>query len=159
MTTSVPVSVIKSSTKTVLAEAFDSVVGMFLDRGDSLWETLEHVTAAQASVPIAPGGNTIAGQIDHMVYYFDIMAVYMRSETPENVDWSIAWNTTTVDDDQWLELKRRLGERQAELNTLIDNAPDELFTDPDIVGGTYAIVAHTAFHLGQIRHALAAQGL
>lgn len=159
MTITVPVAEIKSATKMALAEAFDTVVGMFLDQGDSLWESLDSVTAAQASVPIAPGGNTIAGQIEHMVYYFDVMAIYLRNETPEHKDWGAAWKTTMVDDDQWLELKRKLSERQSQLFTLIDNAPDELFADPDIVGGTYAIVAHTAFHLGQIRHALAAQGL
>lgn len=159
MTTSVPVSVIKESTKLVLTEAFDNVVGMFLDKGDSLWETLENVTAEQASVPIASGGNTIAAQIAHMIYYFDIMAMYMRGEEPENKDWGAAWKATTVDDAEWKELRLALGERQSEIFVLIDNTPEEIFVDADIVGGTYAIVAHTAFHLGQIRHALAAQGL
>lgn len=159
MTTTVPVSDIKTATKAVLSETFDSVVGMFLDKGDSLWETLENVTAEQASVPIVPGGNSIAGQVAHMTYYFDIMAMYMRNDPPEKADWAEAWKIVEVDEETWKDLKRALAERQAELNVLIDNAPEELFADPDIIGGTYAIVAHTAFHLGQIRHALAAQGL
>lgn len=158
MTATVPVSVIKESTRAALSEAFDTVVGMFLDKGDSIWETLENVTAEQASVPIASGGNSIAGQLNHMNFYFDVMAMYMRNEPPEKPDWAEAWKTVEVDEDQWQDLKRDLRKRQSELFTLIDAAPDEVFTNPDVVGGTYAIVAHTAFHLGQIRHALAAQG-
>lgn len=159
MSQTVPVSVIKDGTKAALAEAFDKVVGMFLDKGDSLWETLENVTAEQASVPIAPGGNSIASQINHVTFYFDVMAVYMRNEQPEKPDWAEAWKTVEVDDDQWQQLKADLAQRQQHINELIDTAPDEVFADPDVVGGTYAIVAHTAYHLGQIHHALAAQGL
>lgn len=158
MTATVPVSTVKESTKAALSEAFDTVIGMFLDKGDSIWETLENVTAEQASVPIAPGGNSIAGQLNHMNFYFDVMATYMRNDRPEKPDWAEAWKTVEVDEDQWQDLKRNLRKRQDELFTLIDAAPDEVFANPDIVGGTYAIVAHTAFHLGQIRHALAAQG-
>lgn len=159
MTTSVPVSVIKESTKLALTEAFDNVIGMFLDKGDSLWETLDGVTAEQASVPIAPGSNSIASQVAHMIYYFDVSAIYMRGEEPQEVDWATAWKIIDVTEDEWKDLQRELRERQSDLFALIDNAPDEVFASSDIVGGTYAVVAHTAFHLGQIKHALAAQGL
>lgn len=158
MTTSVPVSVIKESTKLALGEAFDTVVGMFLDKGDSLWETLEGVTAEQASVPIATDGNSIAGQVSHMIYYFDIMAMYMRGEEPKDKNWAKAWETIEVNNEEWTELQQQLRQRQSDLFTMIDNTPDQVFIDTDVVGGTYAIVAHTAFHLGQIRHALSVQG-
>lgn len=157
MTTSVPVASVKTAMKMALNEAFDESVGMFLDKGDSLWETLENVTPEQASVPIGPGGNTIASQLAHMVYYFDIMAMYMRGEEPGQSDWDADWQNTTVNEEEWKELKLALGERQKELLVLIDNLPDENFANPDVLGGSYGIVAHTAFHLGQIRHALAAQ--
>lgn len=158
MTTTVPVPDIKNATKMVLNEAFDSVIGMFLDKGDSLWQTLENVTAGQASERIAPGGNSIAGQINHMIYYFDIMAMYMQGEEPKDKDWAAAWQLIEVNEEEWQKLKQALGERQARLFALIDKTPDEAFANTDLVGGTYAVVAHTAFHLGQIHHALAAQG-
>lgn len=158
MNASVPVSAVKDAIKAALGESFDTAIGMYLDRGDSIWPTLENVTAEQASVPIAPGGNSIASQVNHMVFYFDVMAMYMRNENPERPDWSAAWKLVEVDDEQWQELKLALKERQGELINLINSAPDEIFTDPDILAGSYGIVAHTAFHLGQIRHALAAQG-
>lgn len=158
MTATVPVSDVKNAIKIALGEAFDEVIGMYLDKGDSLWPTLEPVTAAQASVPIAPGSNSIAGQISHMIFYFDVMAMYMRGEEPGPQNWATAWEVVSVNEDEWKELKRALGERQAETLVLIDNTPDEIFTNPDFLAGSYGIVAHTAFHLGQIHHALAAQG-
>lgn len=159
MTVNIPVPEIKRAVKTALAEAFDTQIGMYLDEGDTLRETLEHVNAEQASVPIYPGSNSIAGQIKHMIYYFDVTAEYMRGKQLENTNWDTAWETVAVNEDAWLELKLALWERQQELYALIESSPDETFTDPEILASTYGVVAHTAFHLGQIRHALAAQGL
>lgn len=159
MTATVTVTQIKTSIKIALGETFDTAIGMYLDPGDPLWETLDGVTAEQASVPINPGGNSIASQVSHMTFYFDVMAEYMRGNNPETPDWAAAWRTIEVDENKWLELKRALAERQAELITMIDNTPDEIFTNPDFLTGSYGIVAHAAFHLGQIRHALAAQGI
>ncbi len=160
MTATVPVSSVKAALRAALTETFDSVFGMYLDKGDTMWESLGGLTAEQASVPIYPGSNSIASQVNHMIFYFDVMAQYMRNDPPkEHPDWGLAWKLVEVDEEQWAELKRALAERQAELYMLIDNSPDEIFADPDVLGGTYGIVAHTAFHLGQIKHAKAAQGL
>lgn len=160
MTVTVPVSTIKASVKIALAEAFDTVVGMFLDKGETLRETLSDVSSEQASIPIYPGGNSIASQVNHMIFYFDVMAQYMRNDPPkERPEWGLAWKLIEVDDEQWAELKQALTDRQTDLYALIDAAPDEIFADPDFLAGSYGIVAHTAFHLGQIRHAKAAQGL
>lgn len=159
MTTTIEAGNIKAAVKLLMSETFDEANGIYLDKGDSLWTTLENVTAEQASVPIAAGGNSIAGQVSHMIYYFDLTAIFMRGDTPTDVDWSTAWQTVAVDEDEWKELRRALGERQAEIQVLIENTPDEMFANPDVLGGSYGIIAHSAFHLGQIRHALAAQGM
>lgn len=159
MTTTIDVRDIKDAIKRNLAEALDDAKGIYLDKGDSLWPTLENVSAAQASVPIAPDGNSIAGQVNHMIYYFDISATFMRGEEPVDVNWDAAWETVAVNEDEWKELRRALAERQVDILVLIDNTPDEVFSDPNVIAGSYGIVAHTAFHLGQIRHALAAQGV
>lgn len=159
MTTSINASNIKDAVKLLMSETFDDANGIYLDKGESLWATLENVTAEQASVPIGPGGNSIAGQVSHLIYYFDLSKVFMRGDAPENVDWGEAWKTVTVNDDEWRELRHALAERQANILTLIDNTPEEMFADPNVLGGSYGLIAHSAFHLGQIRHALAAQGL
>ncbi|MCA9833629.1 MAG: DinB family protein [Thermomicrobiales bacterium] len=159
MTASVPVSEIRSAIKLALGEAFDTVIGMYLDKGETLRESLDDLTAEQASVPIHPGSNSIASQVNHMNFYFDVMKNYLVGQEPERPDWSLAWKVIEVDEDQWSDLKQGLRDRQTELYGLIDAVPDEVFADPNFLAGSYGIVAHTAFHLGQIRHARAAQGL
>lgn len=159
MTTTINANAIKDAVKLLIAETFDDANGIYLDKGDSLWATLEKVTAEQASIPIAPGGNSIAGQVKHMIYYFDIGVIFMRGDIPENVDWGEAWQTEAVNEDEWKDLVRTLAERQKEVLAQVNTTPEEMFADPDVLVSSYGIVAHSAFHLGQIRHALAAQGL
>lgn len=158
MTNRLSADKIKDAVKLLMTETFDDANGIYLDKGDSLWATLENVTAEQASIPIAPGGNSIASQVSHLIYYFELSTIFMRGETPESVDWSEAWETVIVNEEEWQDLRNALGEQQTEILKLINGTPDEMFADPDVLGGSYGIVAHTAFHLGQIRHALAAQG-
>lgn len=159
MTDTLSAAKIKDAVKLLMKETFDDAIGIYLDKGDSLWATLENVTAEQASIPIAPGGNSIASQVSHIVYYMDLTAIFMRGDEPEYVDWGEAWKTISVSEDEWKELRDALGESQAKILTLIDSTPDEMFADPEVLGGSYGLIAHCAFHLGQIRHALAAQGL
>lgn len=60
----------------------------------------------------------------------------------------------SVTDEAWNELKQKLRDRQQTLLQLIRETPDEAFDNEDMVGGAMAAIAHTAFHLGQVRHAL-----
>jgi hypothetical protein len=139
----------------ILDETFDNVHGAYLDPGDSLFTTLEGITAAQASVPIIGEGNSIASQVNHVIFYFDVGIQYMRGENPGKQDWSKAWQLVNVSDDEWDGLKQQLRERQQTLVRLIGETPAAMFGSEDMVGGAMATIAHTAFHLGQIRHALA----
>lgn len=159
MTTTITANKIKDAVKLLMTETFDDAQGIYLDKGDQLWSTLENVTAEQASIPIAPGGNSIAGQVKHMNYYFEVSAVFMRGEEPDSVDWGAAWQTVAVNEEEWSNLRRELGEWQARILEIIDTTPEEMFSDPSVLGGSYGIIAHSAFHLGQIKHALAAQEL
>lgn len=139
----------------ILDEAFDNVHGAFLDKGDSLLPTLEGLTAAQASVPVCGDGNSIASQVNHVIFYFDVAFQYMRGENPGKQEWGVAWELVRVTDEEWDGLKQQLRDRQHTLITLINETPAEAFSaNEEMVGGAMATIAHTAFHLGQIRHAL-----
>jgi len=139
----------------ILDETFDNVHGAYLDPGDNFFATLEGITAEQASVPVVGGGNSIASQVNHVIFYFDVAFQYMRSENPGRQDWGKAWELVSVNDEEWDGLKRQLRDRQQTLLQLISETPDEAFNNEDMVGGAMATIAHTAFHLGQVRHALA----
>ena len=68
---------------------------------------------------------------------------------------SKAWELVRVSDEEWDALKQQLRERQRTLLQIINETPVEAFSgNEEMVGGGMATVAHTAFHLGQIRHAL-----
>lgn len=154
-TAMISVESFRNSVLFMLDETFDNVQGAYLDPGDSLFTTLEQVTAEQASIPICGEGNSIASQVNHVIFYFDVGFQYMRGENPGRQDWGKAWETVRVTDAEWDALKQQLRERQQTLVQLIRETPDEAFRDnEEMVGGAMATIAHTAFHLGQIRHAL-----
>lgn len=154
-TATISVDAFRRALLSLLDEAFDNVHGAFLDTGDSLFPTLERVTAEQASVPVCGDGNSIASQVNHVIFYFDVAFQYMRGENPGRQDWGAAWQLVQVSDEEWDALKQQLRDRQRTLVTLIDATPAEAFgASEDMIGGAMATIAHTAFHLGQIRHAL-----
>ena len=49
--------------KLLLDEAFDHVHGFFLDPGNSLFETLAGISAAEASIPVGGQCATLAAQV------------------------------------------------------------------------------------------------
>lgn len=150
----ISVDTFRSALLVILDETFDNVHGAFLDKGESLFPTLEPVTAEQASVPVCGEENSIASQVNHVIFWFDVAFRYMRGENPGKQDWGAAWELVRVSDDQWDALRRQLRERHETLLRLINETPDAAFANEEMVGGAMAAVAHTAFHLGQIRHAL-----
>ena len=153
----IPFDEFRQALLTLLDEAFDHVQGAFLDPGDSLFPTLEGVSIWQASQVIGgEGGNSIAGQVNHLIFYMDVAMQYMRGENPGKQDWAVAWRLVEVNDDEWMSLKQELRERQQEIVSMINGTLSVV--DDDFVGGAIAFVAHTAYHLGQIRHALSMLG-
>jgi hypothetical protein len=153
-TAMISVGAFRSALLFILDEAFDNVHGAFLDRGDSLFPTLESVTAAQASIPVCRDRNSIASQVNHLIFYFDVGFKYMKGENPGPQDWTTSWELVRVTDDEWDGLRQALRERQQTLLHIINETPDRMFNNDEIIGGAMATIAHTAFHLGQIRHAL-----
>lgn len=150
----ISVDTFRRSLLMILDEAFDNVQGAFLDKGDSLFPTLENVSAEQASIPVCGDGNSIASQVNHMIFYFDVGFQYMRGENPGRQDWGKAWELVRVSDQEWNAMKQQLRDRQETLVHLINETPDDALDNDDMVGGAMATIAHTAYHLGQIRHAL-----
>lgn len=69
----------------------------------------------------------------------------------QRLDWPASWRPQQVGDREWEELKGRV---RRQYDALIETL-ERLDTWSDQhVGDSMAIVAHTAYHLGAIRHAL-----
>ena len=127
--------------------------GIFLDRGTSLFETLETVSAQEASIPVGGKCASLAAQVTHVIFYLELMEKDFLKQEVGKVDWSEIWRTVEkVSPEEWETLKRELKQTYKRLNTLFHDT--ENWNDEDTVGAAMAIVVHTAYHLGEIRQAL-----
>jgi hypothetical protein len=138
---------------TLLDEAFDNVHGYFLDRGDSLFETLAGITAAEASIPVGGKCATLAAQVKHVAFYLDVAGSNMRDPDTPAADWGEIWRTVSVVTPQeWETIINELRASYDRILRLIDEMP--AWRDELEIGNAMAVVAHTAYHLGEIRQAL-----
>lgn len=136
----------------LLEETFESVHGIYLDKGTSLFETLETVTAEEASRPVSTRCASIAGQVEHVRFYLQVLQEYMQQKEVGKVDWEASWYLKTVTPEEWDALRQRLKSTYQNLTALIKGF--ETWQHEDQLGGALAIVVHTAYHLGEIRQAL-----
>lgn len=139
--------------ESALQETFESVHGIYLDRGTSLFETLATISAREASIPVGGKCATLAAQVEHVRFYLEVLMQYMVGPPPQNVDWDEVWRTVDgVSEEAWRDSQKRLRETYEQVTAMIQDI-DEWDTE-ELVGGPVAIIAHTAYHLGEIRQAL-----
>jgi hypothetical protein len=138
----------------LLDETFEHVHGIYLDRGTSLFETLEGITAEEASRATSGKCATLAAQVDHVRFYLDVLERYMLKEVTGRVDWQQSWQTQGVTAEAWAALKQRLKDSHARVLATMRSFDD--WDDEHRLGGALAIVVHTAHHLGEIRQILCA---
>jgi hypothetical protein len=134
----------------LLEETFEKPRGVYLDAGTSLFETLEGVSAAEASQRLSEARPTIAAQVEHVRYYLDVLHRYMRGEKLGEIDWREIWRKTgSVSTEEWQAMNARLRASYDRVSSYARNL--ETWDGENEIGGALAIVAHTAYHLGQIR--------
>lgn len=153
MSDTVAGSVFREAFLEILDETFDNHHGWYLDRGDALFVTLGGVSAEEASKKVGPTCSTIAAQVAHLIYYIDLGLAVAAGNPPEKVDWSLAWQTSTVTEGEWQSLIDQLRDRQQQWVAVV-KATETL--DLHMINGAFAMTAHTAYHLGEIRQALCA---
>ncbi|MFZ6027192.1 MAG: hypothetical protein ACOYYS_05695 [Chloroflexota bacterium] len=137
----------------LLDEAFEHVHGYFLDKGTAMFETLSTVSAQEASIPVGGRCATLAAQVKHVAFYLDVLERAVRTGVYASVDWDEIWRTTqAVDQAGWETIKRGLRESYERVKALIHDTAD--WPSEREVGSAIAMIAHTAYHLGEIRQAL-----
>jgi hypothetical protein len=153
MTTSIQTEHFTNAILQLLDETFDQVHGFYLDKGNSLFETLATVSAEEASVPVGGRCATLAAQVKHMTFYLDVLERAVRTQTFEPQDWGQIWReTSAVSAAEWAELATQLRASYERIKQLIADTTE--WPSERHVGGAMAAVAHTAYHLGEIRQAL-----
>ncbi len=137
---------------TILDETFNSVHGVYLDRGTSLFETLATISAEEASRPVSASCASLAAQVAHVRFYLDVMSGYLTGNPPQNVDWGEIWRSvTTVTPEEWEASKAQLHASYEKVFALMKGFET---WDEDHIGDSMATLVHTVYHLGEIRQAL-----
>ncbi len=137
----------------LLDETFDRVQGFYLDGGTSLFETLAGISAAAASIPVGGKCATLAAQVKHVAFYLDVVNNSVRDPSFPPADWGEIWRTvSSVTPDEWQAIQAELRASYNRILKLIDDTP--AWPDESYIGGAIALIAHTAYHLGEIRQAL-----
>jgi hypothetical protein len=137
----------------ILDEAFVTHHGIFLDEGTSLFETLDTITAAEASIPVGGKCATLAAQVAHVNFYLEVIEAYILKQDRGKVDWGEIWRrVNTVSPEEWNAYKDQLKETYQRIVSMLQNLQD--WNEERPIGGALAIAVHTAYHLGEIRQAL-----
>jgi hypothetical protein len=118
----------------------------------SLFETLATISAAEASQPVGDRCATLAAQVNHIRVYIEVLERYMRGEAVGPTDWAASWRVGGVDDAEWESLQQRLDAAYERMRATMQGFT--AWEGEDEIGGTLAILVHTAYHLGEIRQAL-----
>ncbi len=137
----------------MLDEVFVTHHGIFLDKKNALFETLDTISAAEASIPVGGKCASLGAQVKHVTFYMVVTEEYMKGTPPEHVDWNEIWRTTEqVTPAEWDEIRSDLRTTYGRVLGRLHNAPT--WDNEDLLGGALAIIVHTAYHLGEIRQAL-----
>ena len=150
----IPTGEFKSWFLLLLAEIFgvaDTPDGRILETGRSgLMGTIDALSAEVASAAPAPDQAAIASHCGHVLFLIEYFAGYERGETPE-ADWEGSWAIRTVDDAAWLALRQ-------ELRTTYDTLMERLKAREEwleaAVAASMMLLAHCAYHVGEIRQRL-----
>lgn len=126
--------------------------GIYLDQGTSLFETLETVSAEEASVPVGGKCASLAAQVAHVTFFIESFERFALQGDNSPRDWGLIWRTVEkVTPEQWDEYKRKLKDAYLRMDKLFHENPA---WDEGTIGGALSILVHTAYHLGEIRQAL-----
>jgi hypothetical protein len=126
--------------------------GIYLDRGTSLFETLDTVSAEEASIPVGGKCASLAAQVAHVIFYIESWERYALQGDNSPRDWGYIWRTVEkVTAEEWEDYKSKLKEAYGRIDKLFR---ENTVWNDDTIGGSLSIVVHTAYHLGEIRQAL-----
>jgi hypothetical protein len=152
MSKPIPTDIFTNELFDLLEETFERVQGIYLDRGTSFFETLETISAQEASRPVSATCASIAAQVEHVRFYLRVLEDCILRKPEVKIDWEESWQLTEVTPEEWEALKQEL--RQTYQSVLKTMKSLDVWEGEDDIGASLGILAHTAYHLGEIRQAL-----
>jgi hypothetical protein len=137
----------------LLDETFVEHHGIYLDRHTSLFETLDGISAEEASRPVSATCAPLSAQVAHVRFYIDVLEEVLHGREVGRVDWGEIWRTVgEVTPEEWEGLKQQLHDSYERVLALLHEF--DSWEGEEEIGGAMAILVHSAYHLGEIRQAL-----
>lgn len=135
-----------------MTETFEKPMGIFLDPDTALFQTLETVSAEEASIPVGGKCASLAAQVAHMTFFIESFERFALQGDDSPRDWGLIWRTVEkVTPEEWESYKSKLRDAYNRMIKLFSENP---MWNEDTIGGALSIVVHSAYHLGEIRQAL-----
>jgi len=135
-----------------MGETFENPIGIYLDKNTSLFQTLETVSAEEASIPVGGKCASLAAQVAHVTFYIESFERFALQGDNSPRDWGYIWRTVEkVTPEEWESYKSKLRDAYQRMDKLFH---ENTLWNEDTIGGALSIVVHTAYHLGEIRQAL-----
>lgn len=76
--------------------------GIYLDEGTSLLETLETVSAQEASIPVGGKCASLAAQVAHVTFFIESFERFALQGDNSPRDWGYIWRTVEkVTPEEW----------------------------------------------------------
>ena len=117
----------------------------YLDRGVSVFSTLDGLSAEESSVRI--NSTSVAAHTEHAKFYLDRLVEFIEGRK-EKVHWEQSWLIETVSTEEWDILRAGMKKSYDNVLRCFSEITD---WNEETLGGAIAIIAHTAYHLGAIR--------
>lgn len=151
MATQIPLASFTKALARLLDETFEQVQGIYLDRGTSLFETLTRSPPRKPPARCRRPARASPRRWSMCASTWRCLRA-TRGEAVGQIDWGASWRLTSVTHEEWDALKGRLRDAHRDIVAVIGDA--ETWADENAIGGSLAVVVHTAYHLGEIRQAL-----
>lgn len=142
----------KNNLLQVMTETFETPMGIYLDPKTSLFQTLDTVSAEEASIPVGGKCASLAAQVAHVTFFIESFERFALQGDDNPRDWDLIWRTVEkVTPQEWKEYRLKLRGAYERMMKLFSENPA---WSEDSIGGALSIVVHSAYHLGEIRQAL-----
>ena len=149
MPNTIPITEVARGFDFLLTETFEQARGAYLDKGETLFESLAQLSATDASQPMGDCA-TIAAHVAHIDYYLRVLEARMLGQDVSRVDWNEVWQTVSaVDESAWAAMNEDLRASYTRIKAHLANAEDWQGTRE--LSSMLGIIAHSAYHLGEIR--------
>ncbi|MCW5887403.1 MAG: DinB family protein [Anaerolineales bacterium] len=152
MKLSIPPETFSNLLNVFLEETFETHHGIYLDKNNALFATLDTISAEEASVPVGGKCASLAAQVAHTTFYIESFERYAFEGDDSPRDWGDIWRRVEkVNAEEWQEYKNQLRAAYGRMQNVIRNNPD---WNEDAIGGVLGVIVHSAYHLGEIRQAM-----